>query len=126
MTTWFTPASARDEIERIRRRVERLSHLHRSLEGRLPPGGLGERPVPDDYFRALQQYARLCAAVERHGARVDCARRGRVVLPAQRAGRPVWLIWRLGQRAPLYWCEWSEKRPATRPIDSEGPWDPAA
>ena len=123
MARCFTPRSAREEIARIRRRVERLQRLHHGLEGRLPTGRLAERPVPPAYMAALGHYGRLRAAVERHGARLACVRSGRVVLPARRAGRPVWLIWTLGQGEPLYWCEWDEARRAGRPIDANGPWD---
>lgn len=122
MEDWFSPRSATRAVARLEPVVDGLCRVWRYLERRRPARP-AERAVPPDYFELLLRFRRARGRLERAGARLADPRRGRVLLTARRAGRPVWLCWQAGDAAPHSWHERGEGWSSRRPIDADGPWE---
>ena len=111
-------------LGKVRPLVQEMRGLFEGLRAGRPQGALEERLVPAWYFRDAVRYRALRGRLRHLGVELQDPGSGRVGFPARRAGRPVWLCWRPGEPAPLYWHEWNEGYQARRPVDPEGPWDP--
>ncbi len=112
----FTPASASAAMRELEPAMRVLRQLYRTLERRRVPTR-SDRAVDPVYFELLTRFEQVRERVERSGARVADFDPGTVEFPALRAGRPVTLRGRLGQRRV---CAWLDGETA-RPVD-EGPW----
>jgi hypothetical protein len=119
---YFTPASARRALDRVRPEAERILRIYRMLERRHPLRNRPEEVVEPAYFRLL---VRLHEALERlteKGVRVRDPKQGLVDFPALRAGREVWLCWKVGEETVRYWHDREAGFAGRRPIDEDGPW----
>jgi len=123
--TYFTPARARQALEFVRPEAERILRLYGMLERRHPVPAGPDEAVEPAYFRLL---VHLHSAVERlaaRGVRVKDPKLGLVDFPALRAGREVWLCWKVGEPSVEHWHEREAGFAGRRRIDDDGPWDEA-
>jgi hypothetical protein len=119
---WFTPASARRTLRRIRPVVEKLHRLFRELEYRRPAHiGCDDRVEPL-YYSMLEKLVRGLEELRGEGVRTDDLRQGMLDFPAYRDGRPVLLCWRVGEPALQFWHEPGDGCDRRR-VDDGGPWD---
>ena len=122
---YFTPARARRALEFVRPEAERIRRLYGMLERRRPASSGPDEAVEPFYFRLL---VRLHEGLERlaaRGVQVKDPKRGLVDFPALRAGREVWLCWKVGEATVEYWHEREAGFAGRRRIDEEGPWGEA-
>ena len=123
---YFTPARARLALEFVRPEAERIRRLFGMLERRHPVSTGPDEAVEPFYFKLL---VRLHDGMERlaaRGIRVKDPKQGLVDFPALRAGREVWLCWKIGEATVQYWHEREAGFAGRRRIDEEGPWSEAA
>lgn len=123
--TYFTPARARLALRFVRPEAERIVRVYGMMERRHPLSGGPDEAVDPFYFRLLMH---LQSAVERlaaKGIRVKDPARGLVDFPALRAGREVWLCWKVGEPSIEHWHERDAGFAGRQPIDEDGPWGEA-
>jgi len=120
--TWFTPATARRALPRLKPTVEMLHRLFAEMESRRPVDPASDRRVDPLYFAMLDRLLRGLRRLERAGLRVDDLRHGLLDFPALRGGRPVLLCWRVGEPSLDFWREPGNREIRVR-VDDTGPWD---
>ena len=119
---YFTPARARRALVFVRPEAERIRRLFGMLERRQPIGAGPDEAVEPAYFRIL---VRLNEGLERlaaRGIRVKDPKQGLVDFPALRAGREVWLCWKVGEATVEFWHDLDAGFAGRQRIDEEGPW----
>jgi hypothetical protein len=121
--TWFTPATARHALLRLRPAVERLHRLFAEMEARRPSRTVSDSRVDPLYWSMVDKLVRGLGQLRRAGLRVDDLRQGKIDFPALRAGRPVLLCWRVGEPSVDYWHESGRGQDRVL-VDDSGPWDP--
>jgi len=134
MTEYFTRAQAEALLPRLtaslrlmRRLRADLSDCERELRdmqahiasnGHLPLDDLGELPtLVNDLTQRITECAREIAE---SGALVKDLDMGLVDFPSLRAGREVYLCWRLGEERIAWWHEVDAGLSGRRPLDDEG------
>jgi len=122
---YFTPARARLALEFVRPATERILRLYGMLERRHPLRSGPEEPVNPAYFRLLVRLNEALERLAKRGVRVKDPKLGLVDFPALRAGREVWLCWKVGEATVEYWHEREAGFAGRRRIDEEGPWGEA-
>jgi len=103
--TWFTPATARRLLKRIRPTIETLHRIYLELERRRPRYPASDRPVDPVYFAMSSRLATGLARLRADGLRVDEFRHGRVDFPALLGERLVMLCWHVGEPDLGFWHE---------------------
>jgi hypothetical protein len=119
---WFTPASARRTLRRIRPAVEKLHRLFRELELRRPLKIDSDERVDPLYFSMLDKLTRGLDELDREGLEAGELRQGMLDFPAYRDGRPVLLCWKVGEPSVRFWHEPGQGFDRRR-VDENGPWD---
>jgi hypothetical protein len=122
----YTPVLARKALDFVRPAAQRVCALYRQLEQSHPRRVIPDERVEPVYFRLLRDLQSLLDGLASKGVRVRDPRRGLIDFPARRAGRPVWLCWRVGEATVQYWHEPGDGFAGRRPIDDDGPWQEAA
>lgn len=123
---YFTPARARRALEFVRPAAERILRLYAMLERRQPLKSGPEEVVEPAYFRLLVRLNEAQERLSERGVRLKDPKQGLVDFPALRAGREVWLCWKVGEATVEYWHEREAGFAGRRRIDEEGPWGEAA
>ena len=119
---YFTPASARRALGFVRPEAERILRLFGMLERRQPLRAGPDEAVEPAYFRLLVLLNEGLERLAARGIRVKDPKQGLVDFPALRAGREVWLCWKVGEATVDYWHEREAGFAGRRRIDEEGPW----
>ena len=122
---FFTPASARHALSKLRPVAERLCKLYRAMELTRPKRVSPEQRVDSDYFCLLNQLQAGLEAIRASGAQVKDLRSGLLDFPARREGRPVLLCWKVGEASLDFWHETGSGYDGRRPVDEDGPWEEA-
>jgi hypothetical protein len=120
--SWFTPASARRTLQRIRPTVEKLYRIYQELEYRRPSEIGSDERVEPLYFSMLDRLVRGLDELAGQGLQVGGLKQGLLDFPASRDGRPVMLCWRVGEPALQFWHELDDGCDRRR-VDENGPWD---
>ena len=123
MQKFFTPLSARAALGRLRPEAERLSGLFRSMERRRPPMVRSDQAVDAVYFSMVARFHRALAMLHEAGVFVKNPRDGLLDFPARRAGRTVFLCWKVGEEVLKYWHECGSGLAGRRLVDEDGPWE---
>jgi len=118
---WFTPASARRALGRVRPAVESLHRLFAELERRRPLAPGSDSPIEPQYWAMVETLVRGLDKLRRSGLLVDDLRQGMLDFPALLEGRPVLLCWRVGEPSLDFWHEPGNGVDRIR-VDDEGPW----
>jgi hypothetical protein len=121
----FTPASARQALQAIRRAAERLCEIYHKLEKSCPCSIQSDERVEPAYFSLVQELHAFLGEIGASGVRVKDLKRGLLEFPARRGGRPVLLSWEVGEPSIGYWHEVDGDLEGRRPIDDDGPWEEA-
>ena len=121
----YTPRLARKALHFVRPATERICALYRRLEQAHPRRVVPDERVEPAYFRLLRELQSLLDGLASAGVQVKDPRRGMIDFPARRAGRQVWLCWKVGESSVEYWHEMEEGLAGRRPIDDDGPWQEA-
>jgi hypothetical protein len=120
---WFTPATARQALDALRPTAETLHRLVREMECARPARIRPDQPVDPAYFLLVTRLHTVLSEIRRSGVQVQDLRGGLLGFPARRAGRPVVLSWRVGERTLGFWHESGPGGGDRRPLDDDGPWD---
>lgn len=123
---YFTPAGARRALDFVRPEAERILWLYRVLERRPSRPAASDEAVEPVYFRLLVRLHEALQRLAAKGVQVKDPKQGLVDFPALRAGREVWLCWKVGERSVEYWHERGAGFAGRRRIDEDGPWSEAA
>lgn len=123
MPVWFTPASARRALGRVRPAAERMCRIYRRLEREAPGTVRTDSPVDPIYFTLILELEASMNEIDRSGAVVVDPRRGVVDFPSRRDGRLVMLCWEVGESRLRFWHEPGDGAARRRPVDDDGPWD---
>ena len=121
--SWFTPATARRALARVRPLAESVQRLYGQLEARCPRAVASDQRVDPLYFSLVRGLATRIERLAREGVRLADPRVGLVDFPARRAGRPVYLCWKVGETSLEHWHEIDGGFAGRRPVDEDGPWD---
>ena len=122
---FFTPSGARRALRFVRPATERLCRLYRRMEDSHPLRIVPDELVEPAYFRLLRDLSTTLELLASAGVQVKDPRTGLVDFPARRAGRSVLLCWKLGESTVEHWHELETGFAGRRPIDENGPWEPA-
>src|SRR5262245_29969539 len=119
----FTPKSARDALVSLRPVAERVSRLVRVMGGMRPTRRLSDQRVDPEYFGLLTTLLGAMETLRGAGVRVKDPAAGLLDFPARRAGRVVFLCWRVGEPSLSHWHEADAGFAGRRPLDEDGPWE---
>jgi hypothetical protein len=122
----YSPSRAREALRFVRPAAERIRALYHRLERRRPRSVIPEQRVEAAYFIVLRDLQSIVDRLAAEGVRVKDPKQGLIDFPARRAGRRVWLCWKLGESSVRHWHELDAGYAGRRPIDDGGPWDEAA
>ena len=119
----FTPKTARDALVALRPVAERVSRLVRIMAGTRPPRRLSDERVDPEYFGLLTTLLGALETLQAAGVRIKDPAAGLLDFPARRAGRAVFLCWRVGEPSLGHWHEVDAGFAGRRPVDEDGPWE---
>ena len=122
---YFTPAGARRALAFVRPEAERIFWLYGMLDRRHPLPDGSDEAVEPVYFRLLVRLHEALQRLAAKGILVKDPKQGLVDFPAFRAGRKVWLCWKVGEPSVEYWRERDAGFAGRRRIDEDGPWSEA-
>lgn len=122
---FYTPSRARDALRFVRPAALRIRELYRRLERRRPRRVVPDQRVEAAYFVVLRELQDGIDQLAAQGVLVVDPKEGLVDFPARRAGRAVWLCWKLGEPSVTQWHELDAGYAGRRLIDDDGPWDEA-
>lgn len=117
----FTVEEANALLPALRASLERLRAARRLVLARSEAvsgwaAGNGGGAVGRDVWEALATLRREVEAITRRGVVLRDAESGLVDFPSRRAGRPVFLCWRLGEDRVEYWHELESGSAGRRPL----------
>ena len=121
----YTPARARQVLDKIKPTAEKMCRLYRELERKRPGRVVSDQRVEPGYMMLLERLNRALGEIHRWGVQVKDVRRGLLDFPARREGRLVLLCWRVGEPALGFWHETAEGFSGRQPLDDDGPWEGA-
>ena len=124
-TRCYSPSRARRALRFVRPAAERIRSLYHKLELRQPRRVIPDQRVEAAYFIVLRDLQAVVDRLAAEGVLVKDPKQGLIDFPARRAGRPVWLCWKLGEPSVSHWHELEAGYAGRRPIDEDGPWDEA-
>lgn len=119
----FTPQSARDTLVALRPVAEHISRLARVMGRMKPARRLSDERVDPQYFGLLETLLGAMETLRDAGVRIKDPAAGLLDFPAKRAGRIVFLCWRLGEPSLSHWHEEDAGFAGRRPVDEDGPWE---
>jgi hypothetical protein len=119
----FTPKSARAALVGLRPVAERVSRLIRVMGGMRPARRLSDARVDPEYFGLLTTLLGALETLHGAGVRIKDPAAGLLDFPARRAGRVVFLCWRVGEPSLGHWHEADAGFAGRRPVDEDGPWE---
>lgn len=119
---WFTVASARRELRRLRPAAERMCELYQRLERKRPRRILSDQRVDPAYFSLVLRLQDTVRQIGGRGVRVRDVRQGLLDFPARRDGREVCLCWRVGERSLRFWHEPEAGFAGRKPVEDDGRW----
>ena len=122
MTT-FTPRTARAALVALRPVAERSSRVARIMAGMRPKHRLSDARVDPEYFGLLTALLGALETLRSAGVRIQDPAAGLLDFPARRAGRAVFLCWRIGEPSLGHWHEVDAGFAGRRPVDEDGPWE---
>jgi hypothetical protein len=120
---FYTPTGARQALRFVRPAAERIRRLYRRLERRQPLQIVPEERVEPVYFSVLSDLQTVVDRLAEEGVQVKDPEQGLVDFPARRAGRTVWLCWKVGESSVSHWHEVDAGFAGRRTIDEDGPWE---
>ena len=99
MTHFFTPEEANKKLPELKRMVEEIVSLKKSLDEAYAADG----NLPIKRSRIVNQISELVGKLEESGIQMKDLDSGLVDFPAVRYGETVLLCWKLGEDEVLYW-----------------------
>lgn len=123
----FSVTEANRILPDLRSRVERIVRTHKQMKAFLARNQeavdkarqAGNALVPPVYFQLLERLQAALDEVTALGCQVKDLETGKIDFPAVRAGRTVYLCWRLGEDRVGHWHEVDAGFAGRKPIDSD-------
>lgn len=119
----FTPRSAREALDKLRADAEKMCGLFKALQSRHPETTASDTPVEPQYFSMLLRFHEVVRLLHTCGVLIKDPKIGLLDFPARRAGRTVFLCWKVGEDRIDHWHEVDAGFAGRQPLDEDGPWE---